>query len=32
MTEEEYKTAWIEAEYVVLGWWIPPILEEEIPS
>jgi len=21
MTQEEYRTAWIEAEYIVAGWW-----------
>jgi len=21
MAEEEYRTAWIEAEYEVMGWW-----------
>ena len=21
MIEEEHRTAWIEAEYIVLGWW-----------
>lgn len=23
MTPEEYRTAWIEAEYITAGWWLP---------
>ena len=30
MTEEEYRTAWIEAEYIVAGWWIPKEQEDII--
>ncbi len=30
MTEEEYRTAWIETEYIVAGWWIEKPLEQEI--
>ena len=27
MTKEEYRTAWIEAEYIVAGWWLEPYPE-----
>ena len=26
---EEYRTAWVEANYIVCGWWIEPTKEEE---
>ena len=30
MTEEEYRTAWIEANYVVAGWWKESEAKDEI--
>ena len=29
MTEEEYRAAWIEATYIVAGWWVEKPLTQE---
>ena len=28
MTEEEYRTAWIEAVYIIAGWWEIELVEQ----
>ncbi len=32
MTEQEYRTAWIEAEYLVTGWWKEEWLQQALPA